>query len=91
MTDRLSPVAAKAARTAVHVVPKLKRGAKLKGNISKDYIHSKEYNGMLKCHIGNCKFETNEQRCIESHIKRKIIIHQSFYAYILIKIKCNDN
>ena len=58
------------------LVPKLKSGAKLTRNISKDYIHSREYNGMFKCHIGVCKFETNLRSCIESHIKRKIIIQQ---------------
>ena len=68
------------------LVPKLKSGPKLTRNISK------KYNGMLKCHIGNCKFESNQQSCIESHLKRKIIIQQLFHAYIYTKIiKCNDN
>ena len=58
------------------LVPKLKSGPKLTRNISK------EYNGMLKCHIGNCKFETNQQSCIESHLKRKNTIQQLFHAYI---------
>ena len=78
------------------LVPKLKRGAKLTRNISKDYIHSKEYNGMLKCHIGDCKFETNLQSCIESHIKRKIKYYSTIILclhnhLIFTKIKCNDN
>ena len=73
-------------------VPKLKLGAKSSRNVSKDYIHSKECNGMLKCHIGECKFETNQQSCIESHLKRKNNIQQLFHAYIYTKIiKCNDN
>ena len=67
------------------LVPKSKCGGKLKRNISKDYIHPKEYNGMLKCHIGNCKFETNLQSCIESHIKRKIIIQHHFTLLFLPK------
>ena len=58
------------------LVPKLKSGAKLTRNISKDYIQSRKCNGMFKCHIGVCKFETNLRSCIESHIKRKIIIQQ---------------
>jgi hypothetical protein len=75
------------------LVLRLKFGAKSTRNFPKDYMHSKEYNGMLKCHIGDCKFETNQQSCIESHIKRKIIIQQLCYTYIFtkIKIKCNDN
>ena len=61
------------------LVPRLKSGPKLTRNISK------EYNGMLKCHIGNCKFETNLQSCIESHIKRKIIIQHHFTPTFLPK------